>query len=314
MKKLLLFFILLTGVFGVRAEEGAKISLSVYIQEQAERIPASSVNALTAKLRNAVGLCGMGATDDFTQFYLTCDASVISRDILPGAPVKYRQNVDLTFYVVDAFSQRVFNAVTIPTNGIGNSEAKAYIACFQKVHPSSKELQNFLQDTNGRIKSYYESQLDNIIQIAVSLAKVNKYDEALFRLSQYPEICSGYDRIVETATSIYSKYVQDKAHRNLAKARAIWNAGQDAAAAEEAGIYLAEIMPEADCYGEAVSLLNEIKSVVKSNIEYERSVEARNSANEQEAKLAAINAWKEVGVAFGNNQKSDTYNREIIVH
>lgn len=314
MKKLFIFPLLLLVAICAKAEEKGKVPIAVYFPEQVESIPRTSVNALSAKLITALGQSEMGASDDFAQFYLTCKAAVISRDVIPGAPPKYRQNVDLTFYVIDAFSQKIFNAFTLSTNGIGNSEAQAYIACFQKIQPSNKDLQNFLTETNNRITTYYETQTDNIITTAQSLAKVNNYEEALFRLSQYPEVCSGYNRIVEAATGIYAKYVQDKANRDLAKARSIWNAGQNSVAAAEAGTYLAEIIPEASCYGEAVALWKEIKNTVKGDIEYERAVETRNSAYEQEATIANINAWKAVGVAFGNNQKADTYNREIIVH
>lgn len=314
MKRLFLFALLSIIAQCVLAQEPAKVPVAIYIPEQTESIPASAVNSLTNKLVAAVAQSGMGASDDFVQFYLTCEAAVVSRDVIPGAPVKYRQNADLTFYVVDAFSRKVFNAATIPTNGVGNSEAKAYIACFQKIQPANKDLQNFLKSTNDRIIAYYESQLDNIISIASSLAKVYKYDEALFRLSQYPEACAGYNRIVDTATNIYTKYIDDKANRNLAKARAIWNAGQNDAAAEEAGKYLAEIMPDAGCYGEAMALAGEIAARVKSDIEYYRNLEKRDKQYEQEVKLASIKAWKEVGVAFGNNQKAITYNREIFTH
>lgn len=314
MKRLFLLSLSWITISNIWAKEPEKVPVAIYFPEQVESIPDSAVNSLTNKLVAAVAQSGMGASDDFVQFYLTCEAAVVSRDIIPGAPTKYRQNADLTFYVVDAFSQKVFNAVTIPTNGVGNSEAKAYIACFQKIQPANKDLQNFLKNTNSRIIEYYESQIDNIINIAVSLAKVYKYDEALFRLSQYPEACKGYNRIVETATNIYTKYIDDKANRNLAKARAIWNAGQNDVAAEEAGQYLAEIMPEASCYGAAMALAEEIRSRVHSDIEYYRELEKRDKEYEREIKLANINAWKAVGVAFGNNQKAITYHREIFAH
>ena len=46
------------------------------------------------------------------------------------------------------------------------------------------------------------------------------------------------------AVGIYQKYLDDKANKALARAMAIWNAGQDSYAAAEAGEYLAEILPD----------------------------------------------------------------------
>lgn len=314
MKKL---FMILSGsllaIGGLCAQELAKIPIAIYLPEQVESIPATAAKSLTTKLKSATAQTGMGATDDFAQFYLTADATVLSRDVVPGAPPKFRQDVDVTLFVVDAFTQKVFNSTTLSTHGVGNSEAKSYIACFQHIAPTNKGLQSFLKSTNNKIAAYYESQIDHIIDIALALAKVYKYDEALFRLSLYPEGCAGYDRIVEVATGIYSKYIDDQANRNLAKARAIWNAGQNAAAAAEAGQYLAEILPEASCYKEAQALSEEIKARVSSDIDYMRSIEARDSANEHELALASVNAWRAVGVAFGNNQQAYTY-QPVLIH
>lgn len=306
MKKLLLYAAVCFAAVCAQAQE-TKIPVAVYFPEQIESVPETAVKSLTSKLTAAAAQCGMGVIDDFAQFYLTCDASVVSRDVVPGAPPKYSQSVDLTLYVIDVFSKKIFNSVTISTRGIGNSEAKAYIACFRNITPANKDVQSFLRKTNEQIVSYYEGQRENIISIARALAKVYKYDEALFRLSLYPEACAGYDRIVEEATLIYSKYIDDKANRNLAKARAVWNAGQDMSAAAEAGEYLAEIMPEASCYNDAMALAKEIKARVGSDIDYFRKIEERDNAQQHEESMARINAWREVGVAFGKNQKSHTY-------
>ena len=314
MKKLFIIFSsLLLAIGDVCAQELAKIPIVIYLPEQIESIPATAAKLLTTKLISATAQNSMGATENFAQFYLTCDATVLSRDVLPGAPTKFSQSVDLTLFVVDAFTQKIFNATTLSTHGVGNSEAKAYIACFQQISPTNQALQSFLKSTNNKIAAYYESQIDHIIDIAQALAKVYKYDEALFRLSLYPEGCMDYDRIVEVATGIYSKYIDDQADRNLAKARSIWNAGQDAYAAAEAGKYLAEILPDASCYKEAVALSEEIKKRISSDIDYLRKLEARDSANEQELAKARINAWREVGIAFGNHQQSHTY-QPVLVH
>lgn len=300
---------LLASVAGVRAQsaETAKVPVSIYFPEQVESVPVEAQNILVSKLTSAAAQNGMAATPDFAQFFVTCTASVLDRQVIAGAPTKYRQEVELSFYVVDAFAKKVFNSTTVATKGVGNSEAKAYIAGFRQLSTQNAALKRFLTETNGRIIDYYESQCDNIIEIARSLAKVGKYDEALFRLSLYPEACPSFGKIVEVAAGIYQKYIDDRANRCLAKARAIWNAGQDAAAASEAGQYLAEIMPEAACYADALALSDEIKERVKSDIDYVRKLEARDNAQGHEARMAAINAWREVGLAFGNNQKSHTY-------
>lgn len=305
--KLTLLALSLFGCAALSAQEAPKVPISIYLPDQVESIPVEARASLEAKLTSAAAKNGMGATPEFTQFYITAAASVVDRHVLPGAPTKYRQEVDLTFYVVDAFSKKIFGSTILSVSGVGNSESKSYIACFKQLQPSNRVLGEFLQTTNRDIINYYESQIDNIIAIAESLAKVYKYDEALFRLACFPEACPSYPRIVEVATGIYQKYIDDQARRCLEAARAIWIAGQDAAAAAACVPYLSQIMPEASCYEEAMELALEIKERVKSDIDYYRELEARDNKQNYEIEVARIRAWRDVGIAYGTNQKADIY-------
>lgn len=305
-----LFTLLLAtvAITPLMAQKGLpQIPISVYLPEEAVTIPASSRLSLESKLITATAQCGMGATEDFAQFYVTCAATVVDEQVVPGAPTKYRQEVEWNLYVVDAFAKKIFGSTVISTRGVGNSPEKAYNQSLRQISGSSPDLKLFFTQMNTQIIAYYESQCDNIIAVAQSLAGVYKYDEALFRLSIYPEACPSYPRIVEVATEIFKKYREDQALRNLAQARAIWASGQDAAAARAAAPYLAEILPDVACYGEAMELLAEIKTRVKEDIDYLRAIEERNNRQGHELAMAQIEAWRAVGIAYGTNQKQTIY-------
>lgn len=305
--RLALLALSLLAYVGASAQETPRVPISIYLPDQVESIPVEARASLETKLMSAAADNGMGATPEFTQFYITASATVIDRHVVAGAPTKFRQEVELSFFVVDAFSKKIFGSTSISVRGVANSEAKAYMTCFRQLKPSNPTLTNFLRETNTKIVDYYESQIDNIIAIAESLAKVYKYDEALFRLACYPEACPSYPRIVEVATGIYQKYIDDLARRNLEAARAIWIAGQDAAAAAAVIPYLSQIMPEASCYEEAMELALEIKERVKADIDYYRSLEARDNLQNYEIEMTRIKAWRDVGIAYGTNQKADIY-------
>jgi hypothetical protein len=302
-----LMCISITDVLAQDTTPNSKVPIAVYLPEENTDMPSEALTTLNNKLKAAATQSGMGATDGFAQFYLTCTSTRVDMQVIAGAPTKYRQELELSVYVVDAMSSKIFGSIDIPVHGVGNSETKAYMACFKQLSPSNSNLKNFLIKTNKGIVDYYESQIDNIITMAESLAKVYKYDEALFRLALVPEVCPSYSKIMDVATKIYQKYIDDHANRCLAKARTIWNAGQDAAAATEAGEYLAEILPEASCYEEAMALANEIKKRVKDDIEYYRNLESRDADRAHQQRMAEINAWKEVGVAYGQNQRDVYY-------
>lgn len=284
-----------------------RVPLSIYFPEQVETIPVEASNYLISKIGLATSRNGMGATNEFTQFYITCISTVTDRYVVPGAPTKYFNKEDLNFYVVDAFSKKIFNSYSISVQGVGNSDAKAYIDGFKRFVPLSDGFMKFLTSTSDSIVQYYESQCNNIIKKARTLATSYKYEEALFQLSIYPECCPSYPKILEIAEEIYLKYIDDQAAKNLAKARTIWAAGQDSYAAEEAGRFLAEILPDSKYYDQAVSLSEEMKNRVKSDIDYVRNLEERDNAQEYALKKKQIEAWRAVGEAYGNNQKSNTY-------
>lgn len=309
------------SLFGLQAQNSGeqKIPVSVYLPEECS-IPADACKMLQNKLTTIAAQSGMGATEDFAQFYVTCVATTLDKHVIPGAPTKYSQELDLTFHLVDAFAKKIFHSTSLTVKGVGNTETQAYVNSFRRIPPASPQLKEFFTTSNRKVKAYYEDQRESIIRIAQSLAKVYKYDEALFQLALYPEACAGYEKVVEVASGIYQKYIDDLANRNLAKARSIWNAGLNAAAAEAAAPYLAEILPEASCYKEALTLSEEIKQRVGSDIDYVRSLEARDNAQmmdlankAHQAELERIKAWKEVGVAYGNNQKEKTYHDAWVV-
>lgn len=296
--------------FLTSAQDG-KVPMTVYFADESSNIPYSSRDFLTTRMKAAITKNGMGATDDFCQFFMSCSYNVIEKHVVPGSPTKYFQTVEMNFFVVDAFAQKIFSTTSIETKGVGNSEEQANTAGVRQFSPSNSAIAGFIKESNNKIIKYYNEQYKTIIVKAQSLAKVYKYDEALFQLSLVPEACSGYLEVVDVAAGIYQKYIDDQANRALAKATAIWNAGQDSYAASEAGVYLAEIMPEATCYPQAVALSNEIKARVKSDIDYYRKVDELERTRDYNAKMSTIAAWKAVGVAYGNNQKTNYYQRSL---
>lgn len=283
------------------------VPMGVAIAETSTTIPASSYDFLTTRLNAAVTNAGLGTTQNVTQFYLTCNYTVVDKHIVPGAPTKYFQTVEMNYFVCDAFAQKVFSSVAIEAKGVGNSEEQSTTAAVRQVSPTNKNLIAFLKDANAKIRKYYDEQYPMIITKARNLAKVHEYEQALFILEVVPECCVGYAEVLQAGSEIYQKYIDDLANKALAKATAIWNAGQDAEAAAAAGEYLSEILPDATCYPQAVALSNEIKARVHSDIDYYRKREEKALDREHEAQMAVIDAWKGVGVAYGTNQRSNYY-------
>ena len=95
----------------------------------------------------------------------------------------------------------------------------------------------------------------------------------------------------------------------LQKAKAAWMSQQNSAGADAAGEWLSQILPEATCYPEAVELYNEIKKKVLDDWKWEMK-KYEDALDLEKRKLATedkrVSAWKEVGVAYGQNQQPVT--------
>lgn len=328
MKKILSTLLALACVTGLAAQTAPApkaVPIGVYVSDNPEVIPSIAQASLTNKMRQIVTSNGMGA-DNRAAFFITCSVNVTDKEIIAGAPIRIIQRADVTFYIVDAQTDRIMETVTVQTSGVGENDTKAYIAALKSIQPKSSSMKAFVANANRKIIGYYESQIDNIIRQADAVAKTGAFEAALYALSAVPDVCEGYERVNAAAVEVYQKMIDEQSIALYRKAKTVWGAGQDYASASEAGEYLAAVSPYSSCYADAETLAAEIKEFVRSEHAYERAKEEDALARERqlqdealawERKMDAernklrsqeIAAWKEVGVAYGQNQQPVTYN------
>lgn len=299
----------LTVVSAATAAETKSVPLTIAVPEQAEYVPQTARAALENKMRQIANLNGMSATGDAGQFFLTCVVTVQDKQVVGGAPVKIAQQVDVTFYVADAVNEQVFGMATVSARGVGESETKSLLSALRQIAPAQPALKTLITDSSAKIIAYYEEQCDNIIQKARTLAGARAYPAAFFQLSLVPEQCACYPKILAEAERLMLDYREFEAQAMLAKARAVWSAGMDRDAAAEAAEYLAQIPHDAKCHAQALELMKEIKARVKDDIDFDR----KQLEWEQKNKQDIIKGWRDIGVAYGNNQKAVTYSPAWIV-
>lgn len=97
---------------------------------------------------------------------------------------------------------------------------------------------------------------------------------------------------------IYQKYIDKDCEMKLQEAQGIWNARQDMIAAEDAGAILATIDPAAACFGEVKALSKKIETKVAEIDDREWKYTLKDQAQKSEM----IQAYRDVGVAYGNGQ------------
>ncbi|MDR2972827.1 MAG: hypothetical protein LBU83_13030 [Bacteroidales bacterium] len=286
------------------------IVLTVLVPEGIDGFPDAAKIVLSNKLTQIAVANGVSAFEGYGRFFITAVPSIVTRDIVPGPPQQIAQNMDITFYIADYFDQKIFASTSISCKGVGTNENKAYIDAIKNVSPNSPKLNELVEKGKQKIIEYYESQCDNIIKKAKSLAGQKGFEEAIYLLTSIPEaVPDCFTKALAETQIIYQKYIDYLCEVNFAKARSAWAAEQNSDGAHKAGEFLSYIYPDAGCYGEANKLYLEIKSKVLDDWKFVMKIYQDGVDLESQR----ISAWRDVGIAFGENQQPETNHINWIV-
>lgn len=251
----LLLFLLSSTVYA------GNVSISAYVPEQSENIPAAARDLLLNKMNQLITQNGISNGPLGSRFIITPNVMVMTKDILPGPPPMHALNLTITFYVGDGIDGRKFASKAIDVKGVGTNETKAYIDCFKNIRAEDQRLVSFLEDAKAKIIDYYNTNCDVIIKNALAASAQGNHEEAIAQLTTIPEACKAcYDKGMKAAEPIYKKYIDQQCNKKLQEARGYWNANQNGTGAGQAGAVLSEIEPTAACYPEATALHKEISA------------------------------------------------------
>jgi hypothetical protein len=270
-----------------------------------KNIPQSTNTFIENKLQQVISANGLGSADYYGRFVITASFMPVTKDIVPGPPKQFAENLDVTFYIIDNIDQKIFSSTTVSARAVDRSEEKVLNKAIRSINVKSPQMTSFVNEGREKIVNYYIGQADRIIATAQSLARQRNYEAAFYELSAIPQACgAAYEKAMAAGNAIFQEYVDYMCDVNLAKAKAAWMAEQNSYGAYEAGEYLSQILPDSKCYGSAEALYKEIKAKVLDDWKFEMKKYNDQISLEQ----SRIDAWRQVGVAYGKNQKPDTYN------
>ncbi|GHT36560.1 hypothetical protein AGMMS49574_28500 [Bacteroidia bacterium] len=276
----------------------------VVVPDQVDFVPEGAASYLETKLMQVTTEVGMSAGHAVTQFALIPRISLVTKDMLPGPPRIVAMNMEITLFITDFWGEKVFASTNIPLKGTGTNETKAYNDGIKRINTHSPAFQSFIRTGKDKIQAYYDANYSSIIKDARSRAGQKNFEEALYLLTSIPYCCKGYDAALKETASIYQSFVNEMCNQNLARARSAWMAQQNSAGADNAGQFLQFIYPDANCYGDAMALYNEIKGKVLDDWKFVmRMYDDQISLEEQR-----ISAYRAIGVAWGTNQRRPVIN------
>jgi hypothetical protein len=282
-------------------DDYGRITLTPVLSQDLGDMPTEAQNLLVSKLRQIATKNGLGGTDINPQFIITATVSVITKDVTPSAPPMIAYNLDVNLYIVDYVNKKTLSNETVSVKGVGTNETKAYINGIQNINAGNSKIKAFVKKGKDKITEYYNTQCDFIIKQANTLAKLEKYEEAITTLILVPEVCKEcYFKALDAIDPIYKKFKGETCDEDLLAAQNSYNSGDIMGAKNS----LEKIVPGTDCYDKAVDLAKKINSVEPQSrgIEGEVKMMAAAPATRQEQ----AEAYKEVA-AESNTQETTEY-------
>jgi hypothetical protein len=315
MKKfILLFFIAFqfNGNAQVKLDDFGRIVLNTYLPDN-NSIPAEAKKALETKLSQITTNNGMGGSSVNPRFIITAVLNVITKDIVPGPPQMIAQNIEVTLFVGDAITNTAFSNTIISIKGVGTNENKALIDAIKNINPKNKDITVFLEEGKNKIITYYATQCDFIIKDAETLAKQEKYDEAIYNLALVPEVCKDcYFKTSDIIATLFQQKIDTDCKAKLSKAKMLWSGQQNIKQAEEVIVVISDINPNAACYTATTNFTKEINAKIKADEKARLELALKKYNDKMELEKQQINAYKEIAVEYAKNQpKTITYNNII---
>jgi hypothetical protein len=296
-----------------KSDDAARISLNVFVPDQAENIPDIAKSLLQDKMAQLLTTYSLSGSSESGRFIVVPVVSVLGKEITSSAPAMYVLSIQTSLYIGDGYQGIKFSTTSLSSKGVGNSETKAYIDAIKKMNFKDPSLQGFIEQGKKKIIEYYNSICDLNIKKANTLATQNNFDEAIYLLTDVPEVCKEcYDKSMDAVQPIFKKAIDFRCAQSLAKAKSVWSAGQDMAAANSVSELLSGIDPKSSCVGEVNKLIATVSKRVQQLDNREWSFKLKQQQDEVDIKKATIRAARDIGVAYGNNQPKTVYNVAVI--
>jgi hypothetical protein len=290
-----------------KADDLGRIIINAYLPEQ-PNLTAESKNFLETKLNQITTNYGIGGSEVNPRFIITASIQVVTQDIIAGPPQMIAINIDVTLFIGDAIENRLYSNAIISLKGVGTNETKALINALKKIDTKDNQIAQLIEKSKAKIVAYYETECTDLLNEALVLQHAGKYDEAIYKLSIVPNICSDcYSKCSEAMVDIYQQKANEEGVAKLQQAKLIWISNQNREGAEQAGELLSQIPIGANCQNEVSVLTKEITNKLKSDEKAAWNFKMKCYSDNMELDKIRLNASREIAIEFAKNQPKIIY-------
>ena len=289
-----------------------KISINVVLPENKE-IPAEASKLLETKLRQIVTRYGIADNGLSERFVITAKTNVIQKDIAPSNPPRISQKLEITFMIGDVMENKVYETASLEISGMGTNETKAYVSAFQNISPANKIFAEMIEKAKEKIVTYYTERCEQIIKEAQTLSVKNEYGQAIYKLSQIPNLSKDcYSKALTQQEKIYTQMIETEGMKLFTQAKNLWATSPNREGASEAMSFIEEINPQVSFFGEVQKFVNQVTAKVElqGKKEWEQRVKEYN--DQLKTEQMRIKAYKDVAMEYAKNQPKEINNTKIV--
>lgn len=300
----LLFSLFCLSIYG---QNKSDINIGILVPTHQENISSDIFRLLNTKLKSISNNNGV-SSDMYGSFVMYPIVNILDHKLVEGGLKNmYVADVELSLFVKQIKTNSEYGFCNIVLKGTGNNLENAIKNAISKIDVRSNIYTAFLSESKNKIKEYYLSNKSSIINNAMSLSQLGKYEEAIASLMVYPETLEGYNEIITTATNLYMQ-LQNKICDKIIKDAQ----GKVALKEYENAInILLEIDSESICSDFANNLINDIQEEIKNEIKKEEDMERefvnKIIDNEYSLESKRINAMRAIAIEFARNQQPQNY-------
>ena len=295
------------------------------VQPDRQDIPQEAAQVLESRMHQMITAHGIADTDPYGRFVMTVKSSVITKDIVGGAPQRVSQKIDFTFMIGDAIENKVFESCTVTAIGVGINDNKSYINAISKIKIGNPLFASFINNAKEKIIQYYSTRCQQIVLEAKQQAANRDYQQALYMLMQVPSICDCAETCQNLMIGYYDAYAETTAISLLNEAKSQWASSPNSNGAATVADIIRQIPPGTHVQGELDALIAEINQKLREdekrdwefkmkqyNDEIARQKREFQLRKEQQAannaaRQQTIEACRQVGLAFARKYQPPTY-------
>ena len=291
--------VLFVGANLMGQSKTSSIVVTSFVPEQ-DGLTRGAAKNMENKVSQMITEAGMGSIDN-SRFAVIPRIFITDQRIQSSAPAMIVLKADITFYMGDVSTGKVFGSITKSVLGIGENETRAYVSLISNIKPRDQELMQFMEQGKKKIINYYNENADILINKAMQLASISNYDGALAILGEIPEECvEAFTKASGPMMSIYKSKIDYEGEILYREAYTLWNATLDYDGALDASGILAQISPYSSAAPKADALAESIGRRVREIDNREWDFKFQKLQNNLELQKAILQLATEVARAEAN--------------